>query len=122
MRKARKLVKMTIINSVKFGKITIKNKTYNEDIKILPSGKVLKRWGPKGSHIICLEEFDEILKEKPSAIVVGTGQHEVAKLEPDAKKQIEIKGIKLIAESTPKAVISFNNLNRSKGGLFHLTC
>ena len=113
---------MTIINSVKFGSISIDSKTYNEDVKILPSGKVLKRWGPKGSHVICLEEFDEILKEKPTAIVIGIGQHEVAKLEPDAKKQIQTKGIKLIIESTPKAVASFNNLNRRKAGLFHLTC
>ncbi|MCK4553308.1 hypothetical protein KAT80_03830 [Candidatus Pacearchaeota archaeon] len=113
---------MTIINSVKFGSITIDNKTYSEDVKILPSGKVLKRWGPKGSHTICLEEFNEILKEKPSVIIIGTGYHEIAKLELEAKKQIKTKGIKLIIESTPKAVISFNNLNRSKGGLFHLTC
>ena len=113
---------MTIINSVKFGNMTIDNKTYNEDVKILPSGKVLKRWGPKGSHVICLEEFDKILKEKPSVIVVGIGYHEIAKLEPEAKKQIETKGIKLIVKQTPKAVINFNNLNRSKGGLFHLTC
>ena len=113
---------MIIINSTSFGKITIDDKTYNEDVKILPLGKVLKRWGPKGSHVICPEEFDEILKEKPSAIVVGTGYHEIAKLEPEAKKQIETKGIKLIVESTPKAIISFNNLNRKKAGLFHLTC
>ena len=98
---------MTIINSVKFGSISIDDKTYNEDIKILPSGKVLKRWGPRGSHAICPEEFDEILKEKPSAIVVGIGYHEIAKLEPEAQKKIETKGIKLIIGSTPKAVISF---------------
>ncbi|MCK4553052.1 hypothetical protein KAT80_02520 [Candidatus Pacearchaeota archaeon] len=113
---------MTIINSIKFGSITIDNKTYNEDVKILPLGKVLKRWGPRGSHAICFEEFDEILEEKPSAIVVGIGYHEIAKLEPEAKREIETKGIKLIVEQTPKAVVSFNNLNRSKGGLFHLTC
>lgn len=113
---------MAIINSTKFGNIVVNNKNYNKDIKILPSGEVLNRWGPKGSHLICLEELNEILNQEPSVIVIGTGQEKLVELETDAKKQIQEKNIKLIIESTPKAIISFNKLNEKKAGLFHLTC
>jgi len=113
---------MAIINSTKFGNIVVDNKNYDKDIKILPSGKILNRWGPKGSHLICLEELNEILDDKPDVIVIGTGQEKIAKLEPDAKKKIQEKNIKLIIEPTPQAIISFNDLNEKKAGLFHLTC
>jgi hypothetical protein len=113
---------MVKIDKTEFGKIIIDGRAYDYDVKILPSGKILQRFGPKGSHEICLEEFAEIMKEKPKIIVIGTGQSGVAELEADAKKEIESKGIKLIIEPTPKAIKSFNEAAARKAGLFHLTC
>lgn len=118
------------IDSTAFGEITVEGKKYEEDIKILPSGKILKRFGPKGSHDICLEEFSEILKEgeqkektkKPKTIIIGTGQSGVAELEPKAKFELEKKGIKVIEAPTSKAIKIFNETKDPKAGLFHITC
>ncbi len=116
------LFKMPYINSTKFGEIVVDGKKYNHDIKILVDGKIVKRYGPRGSHEICLEEFDEILKDPPEVIVVGNGQNGVAKIEEKAIEKIKSKGIKLIVEETPKAIITFNKLKNKKAGIFHLTC
>lgn len=113
---------MTHIDKSEFGRITIDGKTYSEDVKILPEGKILKRWGPKDSHAICLEEFTEMLKEKPEVIVIGTGTSGLAELETEARTEIEKHKIKIIEAKTPKAADSFNKIKQRKAGLFHLTC
>lgn len=115
---------MTHIDKTEFGGITIDGKTYNEDVKILPSGKILKRWGPKDSHALCAEEFNEILKEKekPEVIVIGTGTSGLAKLEPEARAEIKKHNIKIIEARTPEAIKIFNEIKKRKAGLFHLTC
>ena len=113
---------MIHINSTSFGSITIDNKTYSQDVKILPSGKILERWGPRGSHAICLEEFAEIIKEKPEVIVIGTGTSGVAELELEARSELEKNNIKIVEDITPRAIKIFNKAREPKAGLFHLTC
>ena len=113
---------MTKINSISFGSITIDDKTYEYDIKILSSGKVIKRIWPKSDHLICLEEFSEILKEKPKTIIIGIGQSGVAELEPGVKAELEKQNIKVIEARTPQAAKIFNITKDPKAGLFHLTC
>jgi len=113
---------MPHIDKTEFGIIVVDGKTYEHDIKILPDGKILRRWGPRGSHEICLEEFDEILSQNPEVIVVGNGQSGVARVEEKAVEEIEGKSIKLIIEETPKAIKTFNEIKNKKAGLFHVTC
>lgn len=115
---------MTHIDSTEFGSITVDGKKYEHDIKILIDGRILRRWGPKGSHEICLEEFKEILEEKPQpeVIVIGNGQSGVAKVEEKAIEEIKNRNIKLIIDKTPNAIKIFNKIKEKKAGIFHVTC
>ncbi|MEM2713731.1 MAG: MTH938/NDUFAF3 family protein [Candidatus Pacearchaeota archaeon] len=105
---------MLHIDATQFGEITINGKKYDYDIVILPDETILKRKKRRGSHEICLEEFDEILRQEPKIIVVGNGQGGVAKIEERAIKAIRARGIRLIIEITPKAIEIFNSLKEKK--------
>jgi len=115
---------MAYIDSTSFGSITINSKLYGNDIKVLASGKILNRLGPKGSHRICIEEFNEILGEtkRPKTIIIGTGQGGVAKLESGVKAELEKQNIKVIEAPTQEAIKIFNKTKEPRASLFHLTC
>lgn len=113
---------MPNIESTSFGSIVVDGKVYSYDIIILPNGEIKRRPLPKGTHVVCLEELEEIIKEKPKVIIIGTGQFGIAKVEEKVKEKAKAEGIKLIVERTPKAIISFNEIREKKAGLFHLTC
>jgi hypothetical protein len=114
-----------MIDYTAFGEIGVDGKVYKHDIKILPSGKIIKRVKLKGSHVVCLEEFKEILAEKPKAIVVGNGQDGVAEVEEVVANELKKMNIELIVQPTPKAIETFNKLKSKRekvGGIFHVTC
>jgi len=119
---------MAEINGTEFGKITVDNRTFSIDIIIMPNGDVMKRnikfadtyYGTH--HMICKEELREIIEAKPQFFVIGLGQYNGCRLEESVKRVCEKNGIKLITETTPKAIKIFNDIPASKAGLFHVTC
>jgi len=110
-----------------FGKITINNQEFHDAI-ILPSGKLLEREYKKieekygTSHVIDEEEIEILLKEKPEAIVIGTGFEGIAKLTDAAREKILKNKMELIELKTPEAVKKFLSLKNKKAALFHSTC
>ena len=110
------------INSTSFGSITIDDKTYDYDLIIFPNGKIEKRPLTKGTHVVCMEEFLPIIKEKPEVIVIGTGQSGCVDIEQEVKDTAEKNNIKLVVEETPEAIKAFNKIKEKKAGIFHLTC
>jgi hypothetical protein len=112
------------IESMSFGCIVINGKKYRRDVIILPSGEVKKRKGKIpifGSHRIKKNEFDEIKRENPDVIIVGTGTVGKAKLESDAREAL--RGIEVIEAPSREAVKKFNELSGKKvGALIHITC
>lgn len=102
--------------------MVIDKKLYEKDVLILPSGKILQRPMPKGTHVICFSEFSEILKEKPRVIIIGTGEVGCAELETGAMNKIKEQGVRIIVQPTGEAIKSYNKCKEEKAGLFHLTC
>lgn len=136
-----------MIEEYRFGSITINGKTYNHDVEVRWTGKVLK-WWRRESHIIDVDDVKRATEQNPNSIIIGTGAYGAAKVTKEAQNFIKDydppatlplakgerapKGIKLIIDKTEEAVKTFNiilkesELEEGKQnkiiGLFHLTC
>jgi hypothetical protein len=113
-----------MIESYRFGEIKIDGKTYTSDVIIYPD-RIDSSWWRKTSHELGTYDIpDEVFKQNPDVILVGTGSPGLMKVLPESKKLIESKGIKLIIEDTQKACKTYNQLNKTQKviALFHLTC
>ena len=119
------------IKEYHWGSITIDGKDYTQDVEVRWTGEVLDWWRGE-SHVVDVEDIKRALAQKPEVIVIGTGESGLVKVTDEAKKEIEARAIKLIADVTGEAVKTFNIINEeSEGeegektkvvGLFHLTC
>lgn len=113
-----------MIESYQFGEIKINGKTYTSDVIIYPD-HIDSSWWRKTSHELGRYDLaDEVIKENPDVILVGTGFYGYMKVLPEAKKLIESKGIKLLVEDTKKACETYNQLSKTQKviAFFHLTC
>ncbi len=122
---------MPYINSTEFGNVVIDNKKYNQVLIIGDS--VMERDYNKleelfsTSHEIGDWEVEELLKENPEIIVIGTGQNgamEVDKPAANLRKQAG-KEIEVITAETPKAIEIYNQKTKQGkrvNALIHTTC
>ena len=116
------------IDGTEFGSITIDGETYPHDVLIRLSGEIRKRkkklskkvYGT--SHIVSLEEAEFIFEKGSDLLVVGTGQNGNLHLAPEAAGYFARQGCAVLAEPTPRAILSFNQAKGHKTGLFHVTC
>lgn len=112
-----------MIDSYSFGRMVVDEQTYTADLIIFP-GRIESSWWRKTGHRLCLQDIEEVLKEKPEVIVVGTGFTGLMKVEEEVIREVRSKGILLFIEKTKKAVQKFNETSTQKKtvGAFHLTC
>ena len=116
------------IDGTEFGSITISGKTYDHDVVIRLSEKVVKRkkklskriYGT--SHTVSEDEVRFVFEKGCRELIFGTGQYGSAVLSPEAAAFLEKKGCRFIAEPTPDAIQTFNTCHQPKIGLFHVTC
>ena len=116
------------IEGTQFGSITIDGKTYEHDVVIRLSGKVLKRkkklskkeYGT--SHTISKKEAKFVYEEGCNEIILGTGQFDNVRLSQEAAAYFAKKGCKIIALPTASAIQTYNELKGEKIALFHVTC
>ncbi|RLE12747.1 hypothetical protein DRJ04_05605 [Candidatus Aerophobetes bacterium] len=114
-----------MIERYTFGQITIRGKTYTSDVIIHPDERVDDNWWRKEGHLLLPEDLEEVVKEKPDILIVGTGNSGLMEVPASTKKWIESKGIKLIACPTKEACNIYNQLYKSGSRVtaaFHLTC
>ena len=114
---------MNIIDSYHFGKIVINGKNYSSDVIIFPD-RIRDNWYRKTGHQLCLEDIAEVITENPEVLIVGTGASGLMKILPEVKQIAQTQGIKIIAKTTDKACITYNQLNSSQMvvAALHLTC
>ena len=112
------------IDGTGFGWISVDNVRYNHDIIIFPDRNIKNRYEDfKGdSHILNKEEAEKVIGSGAEIIVVGTGQSGILSIPEETSQFLSKRGIKLIAEPTPKAILTFNNIAGKKCALFHTTC
>jgi hypothetical protein len=113
-----------IVESYKFGQITVNGKSYSSDVIIFPD-RVKDHWWRKEGHRLRIEELKEVLEAKPDMLVIGTGYYGLMKVPAEVKQHIEKKRIKVVVQPTKEAYETFNQLIKSGKKVvaaFHLTC
>ncbi len=104
--------------------MTVKGTTYRKDLKII-RGEVIENWWRQEGHRLAADDIDDILIARPNILVIGTGYAGNMRV-PDAVRQtLENHEIKVIAQATADATITFNRLaaeDQDVAGAFHLTC
>jgi hypothetical protein len=116
------------INSTNFGSITVKKKTFENDILIRLDGQVEKRrkklskrlYGT--SHKVSLEEAEYIYEKGARKIIIGTGQTGFVKLSKKARKFFKEKDVKTKLLPTPEAIKLWNKSKGKTIAMFHVTC
>jgi len=112
-----------MIDSYKFGEMTVNGKKYTADLIITPQ-KIHKDWWRKEGHKLCLEDLEEVSWDDTEVLVVGTGMYGLMSVLPEVKNFLAEKDISLETGKTAQAVKIFNKLIKEKTvvGAFHLTC
>ena len=116
------------IDGTSFGSITVDGKTFKNDIIIRIDGQVLKRnknlskaiYGT--SHIISLDEAQDLWEEGAENLIIGAGVFGKCRTSEDADSFFEQKGCKVVYHRNPKAVKAWNMAGDTTIGLFHITC
>ena len=60
------------IGSHKFGKIVVDGRQYDSDV-VIYDDRVKEDWRRKTGHTLHIDDIAEVLAEKPSILIVGTG-------------------------------------------------
>ena len=111
-----------MIDSTKFGEITVNGKPYDSDLTVYWDGRVAFR---SKEHVVELGEFLKVMKAGPDVLVVGTGQSAVLRIAPEVIQLASDRKVQVYAEATPRAVEMFNafaSSGRKVVGIFHVTC
>ena len=118
-----------IIDSTRFGSITVDGNKFDHDIIISLNGTVTKRkkklskevYGT--SHIVSLREAEFIYEEGAEQIIVGSGQYGALKLSEEAAGFFKDKNCIVELHPSPYAGEKWNTLQEKNClGLFHVTC
>ena len=113
---------MVHIDGTSFGRIIVNGKCYSHDVWIFTDGSIKRR---DRDHEFTLDEFDLLLEGKPELMVVGTGQSGCVRIDEDAAREANRRGIKIISAVTPNALKLYNEAVKTKrrvAGAFHVTC
>lgn len=112
-----------MIDSYTFGTFIINSKRFDSNVKLIQDKAEKYRYFE--NHIIELNDFVDLVEQKPEYIIIGTGASGVVDISDDIKEYIEKAGIKLIIEKTGDAVNKYNDLlkkNKKVCAVMHNTC
>lgn len=111
------------IETYQFGQITIDGRTYRQDVLILPD-RVNDQWWRQQSHLLQLQDVEEVLAATPQVLVVGTGMYGRMQVDQELADYLAQKNIDLVILPTREACDRFNQLagSRKVAAAFHLTC
>jgi hypothetical protein len=120
---------MSHIESTKFGEVIVDGTKYHQ---VLVIGDTVKERDTEKlkelydtTHIIGDWEIQELLKENPQIVIVGTGQNGAMEVDENFSNEMNKKGIEVIIAKTPEAIETYNEKAKGKkriNALIHTTC
>ncbi len=112
-----------MINSYQFGVIIVNGRRYTSDVIIYPD-RVGDNWWRREGHSLFPQDLEEVVREKPEIVVIGSGNSGLMKVPPSTRRWIEGKGIRLKVEPTQAACQIYNQLQKTHKivAALHLTC
>lgn len=98
--------------------------SFCKDLKII-GDRIVENWWREEGHRVDVGDVADILARVPEVLIIGTGYAGFMEVSKSLHSALENSNIKLIAQKTPQAVKTFNELH-SQGtrvaAAFHLTC
>jgi len=117
---------MVVINSIKFGSITINGKAYYEkDNYIVFWNGEIKGLHTSERHLFGKPELEIILRKNPEIVIVGTGTSNLLKVSEEVRSLCRQKRIELIQIVSKVAIEKFNeifNQEKKVAAFIHVTC
>ncbi|MFN3739445.1 MAG: Mth938-like domain-containing protein [Thermodesulfovibrionales bacterium] len=112
-----------IIEHYSFGRIIVNGKTYTQDLIIFPD-RINPSWWRKEGHLLQIEDLEEVIREKPELLIIGTGYYGVLKVPEELSSTLSAKAIEVIIRKTAEAVEIYNKRGGTKKTVacLHLTC
>jgi hypothetical protein len=113
-----------MIEGYNSGRMTVDGKRYHHDLKIIRN-RVVPDWWRREDHRLDREDVEDILSSNPDVVVVGIGYAGNMRVSESLRSVLSQRSIRLIAESTNEAMLTFNRLSsegKNVAGAFHLTC
>jgi hypothetical protein len=116
------------LNGTGFGWIDVDQERISHDILIRLDGEVTKRkkklskkvYGT--SHTISQAEAEHIYQEGADELLIGGGQYGRVRLSPEAAAYFQDHNLPVNIQTTPEAIKTWNESQKSLIGLFHITC
>jgi hypothetical protein len=101
----------------------IDGRTYTSDVVVF-TDRVISNWRRKQGHQLSIEDIDDVLRENPEILVVGTGSSGFMRVLPQTESRLKGEKIELIAAPTDEACRIFNDLMPARRvvACLHLTC
>jgi hypothetical protein len=117
------MVRTPQIESYRFGEIVVDGETHSKDLIILPD-RVLGGWWREGGHKLQPADLEAVFEAEPEVLVVGQGAYGRMRVPAETKRTIEEQGIELIAQTTKKAIETYNEMRATRpvAAALHLTC
>jgi hypothetical protein len=108
------------IDSYSFGSIVVDGKSYASDV-IIFRDRVLS-WWRKDGHSLHIDDLEEVIKEKPKFLIIGTGSSGLVNVPEELVKELSSE-IQVFVEPTGRAVERFNGMQgEDVVAALHLTC
>ena len=117
---------MVVINSTKFGSITIDGRTYAEDDNYIVfwDGEI-RGLHTAVRHTFGRPELEIMLKKNPEMIIVGTGVSGLLRVSEEVRSLCRDKRVELIEIVSKGAIEKFNesfNQEKKVAAFIHVTC
>ncbi len=111
------------IDRYRFGEIVVDGRVYQKDVIIFPAGVRPEWWRMRG-HSLAMQDLEEVMSDPPRVLIVGSGAHGRMQIPEETRREIEAAGVQVVAQTTAKAIETYNRI-RQEGGVvaaLHLTC
>jgi hypothetical protein len=113
---------MARIEGYRFGRVVVDGEEQNRDVIVLPDRVVTNWWRADGRRLVPAD-LDDVLKELPTHLVVGTGAHVQMQPASETLDQLRARGVEVQALPRDEAVRRYGELDpRRTAAALHLTC
>lgn len=109
------------IDDYEFGKITIEDRTFTNDVIIFPHW-IKENWWREEGHLLQVKDLEDVFAAKPHKLIVGTGASGMMKIADKVIERCNGLGIELMIEKSEKACELYNHEKDDAVLAIHLTC
>jgi hypothetical protein len=116
------------LDKTSFGSVTVDGEKIEHDVVIRLDGEVKKRKKKLSkavhgtSHIISLEEAQQVYQKGAKRLIIGAGQYGLVTLSEEAAAYLDRQGCQVDLFPMKEAIKAWNKARGDVIGLFHVTC